>query len=114
MLKRAVQLTVFCFISSQLTVGYAAPTGSDLLYACNMSLESGFDSIEGKMCAWYTTPCNCGSDASIPAVCLPEDVNTEELAKLVIQGLSNREDLLNIYAGDSAAILLSENYPCTE
>jgi hypothetical protein len=66
------------------------------------------------MCAWYITPCNCGSDTTIPAVCLPEDVKLDELAELVIQGLTTRDELLNTYAGDSAAIILSENFPCTE
>ena len=110
----AVKFAVFCLLCLPLQEGHTAPTGSDLLYACSLSKESGFDSIEGKMCAWYVTPCNCGTDKDIPAVCLPEDVNVDELAELVIQGLSTRENLLTESAAGSAAIILSENFPCTE
>ena len=110
----ALKVTIFCLFSFSFQDGYAAPTGSDLLQACSLSIESGFDSMEGKMCAWYVTPCNCGTDKNIPAVCLPEDVDLDELAKLVTEGLTTREQLLNLYAAESAAIILSENFPCTE
>jgi hypothetical protein len=91
----------------------AAPTGNDLLIACNQSIKSGYNGIEGQMCTWYVTPCDCNIDKSLPRVCLPENINTNELAQIVVNGLLEDETLQKEYAALSAATILSRHYPCT-
>jgi hypothetical protein len=90
----------------------AAPSGRDLLEACTQSMRDGFDSMIGKMCTWYVTPCDCNIDKTIPMVCLPESVSTETLADLVIQGMQERPDLQQLDATRAAAEILSTRYSC--
>jgi len=90
----------------------AAPTGKDLFDACTDSLENGFDTMEGRMCVWYVTPCNC--DTALPQVCLPEATDTDNLARDVIEGLTNKTDLQQADAAYAAAFILSEKYSCPE
>jgi|APGre2960657468_1045069.scaffolds.fasta_scaffold66585_1 Rap1a immunity proteins len=90
----------------------AAPSGSDLLEACTQSMRDGFDSMKGKLCTWYVTPCDCNIDKTIPMVCLPESVSTETLAGLVISGLQQRPDLQLLDATRAAAEILSARYSC--
>jgi hypothetical protein len=90
----------------------APPTGADLLAACARSLATGDDSIEGKMCAWYTVPCNCGADKDTPRVCLPDSLQPNQLARDVIDGLESQPPLQAEGAARAAALILSEKYPC--
>ena len=92
----------------------AAPTGEDLLSACRLSLEQGFGSLEGSLCTWYVTPCDCGLDDSAPAVCLPPDPPVERLAREVVQGLGERPALRARPASEAAAAVLAGLYPCPE
>jgi len=93
---------------------HAAPTGADLLEACELSLEKGFNGPKGMMCVWYVTPCDChhGKDSSIPRVCLPDGKETESLAREVIEGLKLKSELQSKTAELSAGLVLSEKYPC--
>jgi hypothetical protein len=93
-------------------VAIAAPSGSDLLEACTLSMRDGFDSMKGKLCTWYVTPCDCNIDKTIPMVCLPESVSTETLAGIVISGLQQRPDLQQLDATRAAAEILSASYSC--
>ncbi len=93
-------------------VAIAAPSGSDLLEACTQSMRDGFDSMKGKLCTWYVTPCDCNIDKTIPMVCLPESVSTETLAGIVISGLQQRPELQQLDATRAAAEILSARYSC--
>ncbi len=95
---------------------FAAPTGEALLHACKAALEDGFTDIEGQMCEWYVTPCDChaGKDPGIPRVCLPHGIPTEWLAKEVIKGLLEKPALQNVSAEMAANTILSRSYPCTD
>lgn len=90
----------------------AAPRGADLLKACRHSLEQGFDSLEGSLCTWYVTPCDCGTGHAAPRVCLPPDPQVTDLAGLVVSGLLEDPALQNRPAGEAAAAVLATVYPC--
>lgn len=92
----------------------AAPTGGDLLTACEDSLKNGFHSSKGMMCVWYVTPCDChhGKDSDIPRVCLPDGKETESLAREVIKGLKEQPELQIKSAEISAGEILVKKYPC--
>ena len=92
----------------------AAPTGADLLEACEISLEKGFNGSKGMMCVWYVTPCDChyGKDSAIPRVCLPDGKEAESLAREVIDGLKLQPELQSESAEISAGIVLAPKYPC--
>ena len=111
-----VKITILILLLSVLLLthnsSHAAPSGADLLEACTQSVRDGFDSMIGKMCTWYVTPCDCNIDKSIPLVCLPESVPTETLAGLVIAGLTKRPDLQQFDATHAAALILADQYPC--
>ena len=93
---------------------FAAPSGSDLLTACETALEKGFQGANGMMCEWYVTPCDChsGKDSEVPRVCLPDGLETEYLAKEVISGLKSNTELQNKTAEISAGEILVKKYPC--
>lgn len=97
------------------TVSPAAPTGADVLAACEKALSKGFHGTVGMMCIWYVTPCDCqaGKDPAIPRVCLPEDKAPETLAKEVVEGLKQQPALLNESAEVSAGRILAPKYPCS-
>lgn len=67
--------------------------------------------MEGGMCTWYVTPCNC--DTALPQVCLPETADTDSLARDVIEGLTDQMDLQQAEPAYAAALILSERYPCS-
>lgn len=94
----------------------AAPAAVDLLHACEHSLDNGFQGIEGDVCTWYVTPCDCdyGKTKEMPRVCLPESVPAESLARIVVSGLKEQPGLHKDYADYAAAIILSRVYPCSE
>lgn len=114
--SRPVKITILILFLTALLLphysSHAAPSGADLLEACTRSVRDGFDSMIGKMCTWYVTPCDCNIDKSIPLVCLPESVPTETLAGLVIEGLTKRPDLQQFDATHAAALILADQYPC--
>ncbi|MGB1800706.1 MAG: Rap1a/Tai family immunity protein [Gammaproteobacteria bacterium] len=93
---------------------FAAPSGKDLLAACEIALQQGFQGATGMMCEWYVTPCDChnGKNSEVPRVCLPEEIETEYLAKQVVSGLKARPELLTKKAEISAGEILREKYPC--
>ena len=92
----------------------AAPSGADLLHACEDSLVNGFQSTKGMMCIWYVTPCDChfGDKKSVPRVCLPKDAAHEELARVVMNGLKEKNELQTLTAEMAAGTILSPIYPC--
>ncbi len=93
---------------------HAAPTGADVLAACEEALEKGFHGTRAMMCVWYVTPCDChhGKDSAIPRVCLPDGKAAETLAREVIDGLKSQPDLLSESAEVSAGVILAVKYPC--
>ncbi len=92
----------------------AAPTGADVVAACEESLAKGFQDIKGMMCVWYVTPCDCsyGKDPAIPRVCLPDGKDTDALAREVIEGLKLQPELLSQSAELSSNTILAAKYPC--
>ena len=92
----------------------AAPTASNLLNACEDSLENGFQSEMGMLCIWYVTPCDChfGEKLDVPRVCLPPDLSHEILAKEVVEALKARPELQKETAEMAAGLILSPRYPC--
>ena len=94
----------------------AAPSAVDLLDACEISLKKGFQGIEGELCIWYITPCDCDyvKTKETPRVCLPEPVPVESLARIVVRGLKEQPELHMEDADYAAAIILSHVYPCSE
>ena len=101
---------------SMLPCIHAEPTGAQLLDACRSAIRDNFNGLEGSMCDWYVTPCDCtvAIDNNIPRVCLPPDISREALARTVVQGLESIPDLAGKDAARAAAIILSEIYPCEE
>jgi Ssp1 endopeptidase immunity protein Rap1a len=93
---------------------FAAPTGAELLAACEDSLASGFHGSKAMMCVWYVTPCDChhGKDSKILRVCLPDGKSAESLAREVIDGLKLQPELQSKSAEVSASLILSPKYPC--
>lgn len=106
----------FLYIGIHVSPVSAAPSGADLLVACEHSLANDFRGIEGQMCIWYVTPCDCSYTGSkeMPRVCLPRAVPVETLAREVIDGLQEATVLLNREADVAAALVLAEKYPCSE
>ena len=94
----------------------AAPSAVDLLHACEFSMENNFQGIEGDICAWYVTPCDCdyGKTNEMPRVCLPDSVPVESLARIVVTGLKEQPGLHVEDANYAAAFILSRVYPCSE
>ena len=94
----------------------AAPGGADLLRACNQALAGGFNGMQGRMCTWYVTPCDCEAarKPGAPRVCLPEAVATESLARAVVAGLVAQPELQLKDADVAAAMILSRFYPCPD
>lgn len=93
---------------------FAAPSGADLLTACENSLVKGFSGEEGMMCTWYVTPCDCdyGQANEVPRVCLPQSPDVEALARTVIAGLAKQTELQAKDASFAAATILSSLYSC--
>ena len=93
---------------------FSAPTGADLLGACEDSLANGFQGTTGMMCVWYVTPCDCyhGKDSDIPRICLPDGKAAEVLAREVIDGLKSQPELQTKSAEISAGVILAAKYPC--
>jgi hypothetical protein len=94
----------------------AAPSGTDLLAACEHSLKNGYQGIKGQMCIWYVTPCDCsyGGQSKVPRVCLSPAVATETLVQEVIAGLQKQTELQAEEANVAAALILSQTYPCLD
>ena len=92
----------------------AAPSGGNLLTACEDSLVNGFQSKAGMMCIWYVTPCDChhGDKETVPRVCLPEDASHVDLAKEVIEGLKVNPEYQSETAEMAAGLILAPKYPC--
>jgi Rap1a immunity proteins len=110
-MKKTLCITFFLLFTGNLS---AAPTGEELLAACETSLKSGFHGANGMMCVWYVTPCDChhGKEVEIARVCLPEGKETESLAREVIAGLKSQPELLMKSAEVSANEILAAKYPC--
>ena len=93
----------------------AAPTGQQLLEACEKAIANGYHGLEASMCEWYVTPCACNTETGRgPRVCLPEDQPGRILALKVIDGLKKDKDLAEKPADIAAAEILSREYPCKE
>ncbi len=86
-----------------------------LLQACHHALGDGFQGVEGQMCTWYVTPCDCRhGNEELPHVCLPDDISVEQLARQVITGLENNAELQGESAEFAASTILYETYPCPD
>jgi hypothetical protein len=112
-----VRLIIYLLLLLQFgTQAFAAPSGKELLAACEQSLEDGFDGIAGQMCTWYVTPCDCdyGNKPDMPRVCLPASVPVEMLARDVVDGLSDQPGLQQKDADIATALILSRTYPCND
>lgn len=91
------------------------PNGAQLLNSCDHALAHGFGGIEGKMCQWYVTPCECTAlQPGVPRVCLPEDAKPKDLAELVVKGLRAEPKLKDQSATMAANTILARRYPCAE
>ncbi len=106
-------ILVSMFFSTSLA---AAPSGADLLTACENATKNGFDNTKGMLCIWYVTPCDChfGKANHIPRVCLPDDVSHQSLAKTVIKEIKARPELKQENAEETAATILAPLYPCKD
>jgi hypothetical protein len=96
------------------TAWAASPGGADLLAACSYALQNGFVHVEGAMCTYYVTPCDCAAvrEAGVPRVCLPDDIRVEMLARKVVEGLKAHPELQLRTAAAAAGEILSVDYPC--
>ena len=114
--QRAGIISLGCMIILWISPLSAAPGADDLLKACEASLENGFQGIQGDLCIWYVTPCDCeyGKASELPRVCLPESISTETLADKVVRGLIDQPELQAESADFAAAMILSRIYPCIE
>jgi len=95
----------------------AAPSGADLIAACEQALANDFQGMNGQMCTWYVTPCDCtyGQESTrMPRVCLPFSVAVEDLAREVITTLQAEPALQSEEAGLAAALILARTYPCQD
>lgn len=93
-----------------------SPSGADLLAACQHSMDQGFSNVQGMLCSWYVTPCDCNYEKKrqLPRVCLPGSPDIDLLAQQVISGLNARPELLNMEADIAASTILTRYYPCSE
>ena len=112
-MKKLIYFGFFLILSVNTQV-MASPTGADVVTACEESLANGFHDITGMMCVWYVTPCDChiGKDPVIPRVCLPDGMETEALAREVIEGLKLRPELQSETAELASSSILATLYPC--
>jgi Ssp1 endopeptidase immunity protein Rap1a len=112
-MKRIKWIGFLLFISVE---AFAAPSGNDLLLACEDSLVNGFQSKMGMMCIWYVTPCDCnfGKEKIVPRVCLPKKALHDDLARVVIAGLQKQPELQSETAEMAAGQILSPKYPCID
>lgn len=111
-LMKSISTILLLFIFSGKV--FAAPSGSDLLAACETALQQGFQDATGMMCVWYATPCDCSNDKEpeVPRVCLPDGIETEYLIKEVIKGLQSNPQLQRKTAEVSVGEILVKKYPC--
>ena len=107
-------LLTLLLLLSPVTPSAAAPTGQQLLDACEVAVNKGFKGIESFLCEWYATPCDCAADrpAEAPRVCLPRNYDIRELTQLVMTGLRQEPELRREHAATAAAIILARSYPC--
>ena len=110
---RYLPVFIIIFLSSALA---AAPSGQQLLNACETALNNGYRGLSASMCEWYVTPCDCeaGSKERRPRVCLPEGISSEVLARKVIAGIKADPELTRKSAADAASLVLSRSYPCNK
>ena len=94
----------------------AAPSGKQLLKACETALANGYRGMAASMCEWYVTPCDCkvAKPGPSPRVCLPEKISSTILARKVIDGLKAEPELSGKNAAYAAAVILARSYPCTD
>ena len=94
----------------------AEPGGQQLLEACENTANKRASDIETMMCDWYITPCNCDTSQSdsIPRVCLPDNVSSDELRLIVVKALKSEPEMTRLGASKAAATILSRNFPCKE
>lgn len=109
-------LSIFTFLMLDIPLLMAAPSGEDLLNACEAAMKENSSGLDAKMCDWYVTPCDCSVDPEmkLPRVCLADDFSTRELAGQVIDGLRKQPALLKEDAGMAASTILSKLYPCAD
>ena len=116
--SESILLQLACFLCFLMNINpaNAVPVADDLLQACEVSLNNGFQGVVGEMCIWYVTPCDCtyGKAAELPRVCIPDTVPTESLARSVVDGLKAHPELLVKDADFAAAAVLSRIYPCDQ
>ena len=111
--RRYLLTFLIVFLSPQLA---AAPSGQQLLNACETALANGYRGLPASMCEWYVTPCDCdaGTKVEKPRVCLPAGISSKVLARKVIAGIKAEPELAGKSAAYSAARILSRSYPCNK
>lgn len=94
----------------------AAPSGAQLLKACEKALANGYQGMAASMCEWYVTPCDCKvlKPSRTPRVCLPDKISSKVLAHKVINGLKAEPELTGKSASYAAAVILARSYPCPD
>ena len=115
LLRTRLKQLFYCLLLFNSSVS-AAPSGTDLLTACQYSLKNGFDSTQGMLCIWYVTPCDChfGKAMQVPRVCLPDNVEHDVLAQDIVNALQAKPELQSETAEMAAALILAPDYPCLD
>ena len=110
------RVATIMYLSLMTLPAAATPSATRLIYACEHALEYGFNDINGMLCTWYVTPCDCNqaNKPEIPRVCLPPDIPVEFLAREVIDGIKTQEVPVTVDADYAAAKVLAKHYPCPE
>lgn len=90
------------------------PTGRILMQACEAMLNDQADQLNVMLCNWYVTPCDChyGKPEALPKVCLPESVDSNLLAAIIVEQLEKEIDLQQLSAEEAAAKILAPIHPC--
>ena len=114
-MNRYIYLAIFPLLLLALPLS-AAPTGEQLLKACETAVANNQQGAEAVFCEWYATPCDCeaGRPADAPRVCLPENYDANELSREVLAGLRGAPELRQKHAATAAAIILARHYPCQD
>lgn len=107
-----IVIAVFFFLAP--ATSHAVPTSDELVNICEHALRTGYVGRRAQMCTWYVTPCDCDISAvgDMPRVCIPEGTPTTQLAKQVVEVLSELQEYRQADGARAAAQVLAVIYPC--
>lgn len=109
----SIVLNILLFNSVLFADDKQTPTGEDLLKSCQSLLSSETTQMQQMLCTWYILPCDCEQkDKTIPKVCLPDKVDEEELARIIVKELEHKQQLQRSSALFAANSILQKYYPC--